>query len=196
MQRNDASPHHARTGRRPAKIRYTMPRRIFLKLRPLAHRMRESWYFRMLGPRLTDPRLWSVNRRAITTAFGTAIGISFIPLPAHLLFGLVAAMIWRLNLPTMFASLLLLNPLTAVPLYYMAYRVGTLVLGQPVGKFAFELSWTWLQTGLGTIWKPFLVGCLICSVAGGYLAYRLLELIWRISTVNRLNAKRAGVREN
>ncbi len=65
-----------------------------------------------------------------------------------------------------------------------------------MGKFTFELSWTWLQTGLGTIWKPFLVGCLVCSIVGGFLAYRLLELIWRISTVNRLNAKRAGVREN
>ena len=150
----------------------------------------------MLGPRLTDPRLWSVNRRAITTAFGTAIAISFIPLPAHLLFGLLAAMIWRQNIPTMFLSLLILNPFTAVPLYYAAYRIGAMVLGQPAGKFAFELSWDWLQTGLGTIWKPFLVGCLICSVVGGFLAYRLLELIWRISTVNRLNAKRAGIREN
>lgn len=173
-----------------------MPRRLFLKLRPMAARLRESWYFRLLGPRLTDSRLWSVNRRAITTSFGAAIAISFIPLPAHLLIGLVAAMIWRLNLPTMFGSLLLLNPLTAVPLYYAAYRVGTLVLGQPVGKFTFELSTKWLQTGLGTIWKPFLVGCLVCSVVCGFLAYRLLELLWRISTVNRLNARRAGVRED
>jgi uncharacterized protein (DUF2062 family) len=173
-----------------------MPRRIFVKVRPLATRMRDSWYFRMLGPRVTDSRLWSVNRRAITMAFGTAIAISFIPLPAHLLFGLVAAMIWRLNVPTMLATLLLLNPFTAVPIYYAAYRVGALLVGQPAGTFAFEVSWNWLQTGLGTIWKPFLVGCLVCSVVGGYLAYRLLELIWRISTVNRLNAKRATVREN
>jgi uncharacterized protein (DUF2062 family) len=174
-----------------------MPRRLFLKLRPLAARLRESWYFKMLGPRLTDSRLWSVNRRAITTAFGTAIAISFIPLPVHMLLGLLAAMVWRQNLPTMFIALLLsANPLAAVPLYYTAYRVGALVLGQPVGRFAFELSWDWLQNGLGSIWKPFLVGCLICGVVGGFLAYRLLELIWRISTVNRLNAKRAGVREN
>jgi uncharacterized protein (DUF2062 family) len=174
-----------------------MPRRLFLKLRPIATRLRETWYFRMLGPRLTDQRLWGVNRRAITTAFGTAVAISFIPLPVHLLFGLLAAMIWRQNIPTMFLTLLITaNPLAAVPLYYAAYRIGTLVLGQPVGKFAFELSWDWLQTGLGSIWKPFLVGCLICGVVGGFLAYRLLELIWRISTVNRLNAKRAGVRGN
>ena len=105
-------------------------------------------------------------------------------------------MIWRQNLPTMFLSFLLLNPLTVVPLYYMAYRLGALVLGQPVGTFAFEPNWDWLQNGLGVFWKPFLVGCLICSVVGGFLAYRLLELLWRISTVNRLNAKRAGIREN
>jgi uncharacterized protein (DUF2062 family) len=174
-----------------------MPRRLFLKLRPIATRLRETWYFRMLGPRLTDQRLWGVNRRAITTAFGTAVAISFVPLPIHLLLGLLVAMTRRQNLPTMFVTLLITaNPLAALPLYYMAYRIGSLVLGQPVGRFAFELSWDWLQTGLGSIWKPFLVGCLICGVVGGFLAYRLLELIWRISTVNRLNAKRAGVREN
>lgn len=173
-----------------------MPRRLFLKLRPIATRLRESWYFRLLGPRLTDSRLWGVNRRAITTAFGTAIAISFIPLPIHMPLGLLAVMVWRQNLPAMFLSLLILNPVTAVPLYYTAYRIGALVLGLPVGQFAFELSWTWLQTGLGAIWKPFLVGCLICSVVGGLLAYWLLELIWRISTVNRLNAKRAGIRGN
>ena len=172
-----------------------MPRRLFLKLRPLATKLREKWYFRLLGPRLTDPRLWSVNRRAITAAFGTAVAISFIPLPAHLLFGLVAAMIWRQNLATMFLTLLL-YPLTAVPQYYLAYRVGTLVLGQPAGKFAFELSWDWLQNGLGSMWRPFLLGCLICGVVFGFLAHRLLELCWRFSIMNRLNAKRAGVRPN
>jgi uncharacterized protein (DUF2062 family) len=173
-----------------------MPRRLFLKLRPIAARLRDKWYFKMLGPRLTDSRLWSVNRRGITTAFGTAIAISFIPLPFHPVYGLLAAMIWRQNLPTMFLTLLILNPLTAVALYYTAYRVGALALGTPVGKFAFELSFDWLRDGLGTFWKPFLVGCLICSIMGGFLGYRLLELVWRISTVNRLNAKRAGVREN
>lgn len=174
-----------------------MPRRLFLKLRPIAARLRETWYFKVLGPRLTDSRLWSVNRRAITTAFGTAVAISFIPLPLHILLGLLAAMVWRQNLPTMFLTLLALsNPLSAVPLYYMAYRVGTLVLGEPATRFAFEVSFKWLQYGLGTVWKPFLLGCLVCGAVGGFLAYRLLELLWRISAVNRLNAKRAGIREN
>jgi len=171
-----------------------MPRRVFVKFRPLAYRLRHGWLFDVLGPRLKDSRLWSLNRRAITSAFGAGIAISFIPLPVHLVIGLIVAMVWRLNVPAMVGTLLLMNPLTAVPVYYLAYRVGTLLLGQPPGDFKFSLDWNWLQVGLGTVWKPFLLGCLVCGVVGGLLAWFLLELIWRISTVSRLNARRGGVR--
>ena len=105
-----------------------MPRQLFVKFRPVAEKLRGSWYFRALGPRVTDPRLWGVNRRAITTAFGAAIAICFIPLPAHLIIGLVAAMIWHLNVPTVVGTLLVFNPFTAVPVYFFAYRVGALLL--------------------------------------------------------------------
>jgi uncharacterized protein len=172
-----------------------MPRHLFLKFRPIAEKLRSSWYFRALGPKIVDPRLWGVNRRAITTAFGAAVAISFFPLPAHLVIGLVAAMIWHLNVPTIVGTLLLVNPLTAVPVYYFAYRVGTIVLGHKPGRFVFEFSWDWLQTGLGATWKPFLVGCLVCSVVGGYLAYRGLELMWRFSTLSRKKARRGAFRE-
>jgi uncharacterized protein (DUF2062 family) len=172
-----------------------MPRQLFVKFRPIAEKLRSSWYFRALGPKLTDARLWGVNRRAITMAFGTGIAISFIPLPAHIVFGLIAAMIWHLNVPAMVATLLLMNPLTVVPVYYFAYRIGVLLLGYNPGPFVFELSWAWLQNGLGAVWKPFLVGCVVCSIIGGFAGYRLLELAWRISTVNRKNARREASRE-
>lgn len=173
-----------------------MPRSFFVKFRPVAAKMRDSWYFRLLGPRLTDSRLWGLNRRAITGAFGAGVAIAFIPLPVHPLLGLAAAVIWRLNVPAMIGTLLILNPFTAPLIYYIAYRVGTLLLGvRPGHHFHFEANWTWLQNGLGSTWKPFLVGCLVCSVVGGWLAYRILELAWRQSTVNRLNARRGAVRK-
>jgi uncharacterized protein (DUF2062 family) len=179
----------------PDKVPHPMPREFFRKFQPIARKLRGSWYFKLLGPRITDARLWGLNRRAITSAFGSGIAISFIPLPIHLPVGLAAAVIWRLNVPAMVGTLLLLNPFTALPVYYAAYRVGAMLLGVPVGGFAFELSWDWLQTGLGGIWKPFLLGCLVCSVLGGYFAYRALELVWRLSTVSRLNARRNQVRD-
>jgi uncharacterized protein len=177
------------------KSALTMPRRLFQKFRPFTHSLRERWYFRALGPRLTDARLWSLNRRAITAAFGAGVAIAFIPLPVHFIIGLLVAMVWRLNIPAMIGTLLVFNPITVVPIYYVAYRIGTLLLGIRPGPFAFELSWNWLQSGLGAVWKPFLVGCLVCAVAGGYLAYLGLELVWRISAVSRLNARRNSVRD-
>lgn len=172
-----------------------MPRPLFVKFRPFAQKLRGSRLFRLLGPKITDPRLWSMNRRAITMAFGTGIAIAFIPLPIHLPAGLIAAMIWHLNVPTLVVTSAVVNPVTALPVYYFAYRVGALLLGQPTGTFGFELSWSWLQNGLGATWKPFLLGCLVCSVIGGYGAYRLLEVVWRISTINRKSARRMAAQK-
>jgi hypothetical protein len=171
-----------------------MPRRIFIRLRPLGERIRHGRVARALGPRLHDSRLWALNRRAITGAFGAGIAIAFSPLPAHLLIGLVVAMAWRLNVPAMVITLLLANPITVVPLYYVAYRVGAWLLGRTPGDFHFELTWHWLQTGMGGAWKPFLLGSLVCSVVGGLAGKYLLELVWRISTMIKVNARRSSVR--
>ncbi|MDR2216175.1 MAG: DUF2062 domain-containing protein [Nevskiaceae bacterium] len=171
-----------------------MPRRFFIKLRPMGENIRHGWAARLIGPGLRDARLWALNRRAITSAVGAGVAIAFTPVPAHLLVGLLVAMIWRLNVPAMVATLLVANPLTSVPLYFIAYRVGATLLGATPGDFHFELSWDWLLSGMGGAWKPFLLGSLICSVIGGLTAKYLLELIWRVSTVSRLNSRRGNVR--
>lgn len=171
-----------------------MPRRLFNRLRPIAERIRHSRYVEILGPKLRDQRLWAVNRRAITSAFGVGIAVQFIPLPVHLPLGLVLAMLFHLNVPAIVATMLIMNPFTIVPIYYFAYRVGTLVLGTPPGEFAFEFGWNWLAHGLGSIWKPFLVGCLICAIVLGFGARWMLEMAWRWSIAARLAARRARVR--
>ncbi|MGC4027669.1 MAG: DUF2062 domain-containing protein [Steroidobacteraceae bacterium] len=171
-----------------------MPRRLFNRLRPVAERIRHSRYVEILGPKLRDSRLWAVNRRAITSAFGVGIAIQFIPLPVHLPLGLVMAMLFHLNVPAIVATMFIVNPFTAVPVYYFAYRVGALLLGSPPGKFAFELGWSWLGHGLGSIWKPFLLGCLVCAIVLGFAGRWLLELAWRWSIAARLAARRTRVR--
>jgi uncharacterized protein (DUF2062 family) len=85
----------------------------------------------------------------------------------------------RLNIPVIIGTVFLVNPLTMVPIYYLAYRVGAFLLDVPPSGFAFQMSWDWLQNGLGPMWKPFLVGCLVCGVVGGVLGYMVLELVWR-----------------
>ncbi len=170
-----------------------MPRRLIRKLSPHPDSLRELWFFRMFGSRLADMHLWATSRRAITAAFGVGIAICFVPLPIHMPLALLAALLWRQNLPVLIATVWLVNPLTMVPVYYTAYRVGAAVVGQEATGFAFTLSWDWLQYGLGPVWKPFLVGCLICALGLGYASYLGLELVWRWNTVRRLRARRRRI---
>jgi len=156
-----------------------MPRRLLKKICPSPGSLQKRWYLRPFGDRIADPRLWTLHRRAVTSAFGVGLAICFIPLPVHLVVATLLAVTLRLNIPVIIGTVLLVNPLTIVPAYYLAYRVGAALLDVAPTGFSFEMSWDWLQNGLGPMWKPFLVGCLVCGVVGGVLGYMTLELVWR-----------------
>jgi uncharacterized protein (DUF2062 family) len=103
----------------------------------------------------------------------------------HLPLATLVAVTWRINIPTIIATTLIVNPLTMVPIYYCAYRVGAAVSGAPVHRFGFRLSWDWLQHGLGPMWQPFLLGCLVCAVICGITGWLTLEFIWRRQVLHR-----------
>jgi len=167
-----------------------MPRRLLKKITPHPTTLRSRWYLRLFGERVTDPRLWSLQRRSVTAAFGLGLSICFIPLPVHLPLAVLVAIIGRVNVPTIIATVFIVNPFTVVPVFYTAYRVGAAVLREPVKGFHFQLSFRWLQYGLGPLWEPFLVGCLICSAVAGLVGWITLELIWRWSVRKRYRTRR------
>jgi uncharacterized protein len=156
-----------------------MPRRLLKKITPSLDSLQDRWYLRVFGPRIIDPGLWSLQRRPVTRAFGAGLAICFVPLPVHLPVAALSAVVWRLNVPTIFATVFLVNPLTALPIYYTAYRVGAAALRVTPQRFTFHPSWEWLQHGLGPSWKPFLLGCLICAVVVGVCGRITLDLLWR-----------------
>ncbi|MEY4760442.1 MAG: hypothetical protein RLZZ200_298 [Pseudomonadota bacterium] len=162
-----------------------MPRRLIKKIVPHPDSLQKQWFFRMFGTRLADMHLWSTGRRAITAGFGAGLAICFVPLPIHLPLCLLCALIWRINLPVTVAAVFLVNPLTMVPVYYAAYRIGAFALQLETAGFEFQLSWDWVQNGLGPLWRPFLLGCLICSLVFGYGGYLLSEMLWRQVTLRR-----------
>src|SRR5580658_5372966 len=162
-----------------------MPRRWIKKFAPHPHTLLQRWPLRVFGPRLSDPKIWTLHRRGVTAGFGAGLAICFMPLPVHLPLAALAAITWRINLPTIVATTLLVNPLTMVPIYYAAYRVGAAVSGAPVHRFGFRLSWNWLQHGLGPRWETFLIGCLVCAIVCGIAGWLALEFIWRQQVMRR-----------
>jgi uncharacterized protein (DUF2062 family) len=170
-----------------------MLKRILSKYAPDPRKLESQWLFRTLGLYAQDVQLWSTSRRAVTRAAGLGLAICFLPLPIHTVLALLAALVWRLNLGVLLAAIYVVNPFTMLPIYYGAYRVGALLFGAPAEVFAFELSWHWVQHGLGPIWKPFLVGCLVCSLTLGYGTWLALEFAWRRNTRRKLQAKQQRI---
>jgi len=163
---------------------------LLKKLVPRVHALRDKWYLRLFRTQLADPRLWSLQRRSVTNAFAAGLAIMFVPLPVHLPLATLVAVVWRLNVPTIIATVFIVNPLTMVPIYYAAYRVGAALLRVRPRPFGFRLSWDWLQHGLGPMWKPFLVGCFASAIICSVLGWAIVGLLWRWRVLNRLQRMR------
>ena len=88
-------------------------------------------------------------------------------------------------------TLLLANPFTMGPMYYLAYKVGVMATGAPERHMKFQMSWDWVQHGLGPMWKPFLVGCGLTGALFGLVGYALLDILWR-ANVRKRYRERAG----
>ena len=168
-----------------------MPRGLFRKITPRSETLLNHWALRPFQRFLSDPRLWSLQRRTVTPAFGAGLAICFVPLPIHIPLAALVAIVSRIHIPTIMLSLFAVNPLTMVPAYLLAYKVGVLVTGAHERRFKFHMSWDWVQHGLGPMWKPFLIGCGVTGVLVGLIGYLTLDIIWRYSVRKRYR-ERAG----
>jgi uncharacterized protein (DUF2062 family) len=162
-----------------------MPRRLLRKITPRRDTLHSHWGLKPFVRFLGDPRLWSLQRRTVTPAFGAGLAIGFIPLPIHIPLAVIIAIVARINIPSILLGTALVNPLTVVPVYFLAYKTGVWVTGAPPLDFHFELSWDWVQSGLGPIWKPFLIGCAVSGTVLGLLGFALLDVVWRYSVRKR-----------
>lgn len=135
----------------------------------------------MFGEMLHDPNLWILNRHSAKGAFGLGLFFAFWPVPFQMFLAAASAILFRVNLPLSVATVWVTNPLTMPPIFYLAYLVGSTVLGTKMTTFDFELSWAWLGQSLSTIGPAFILGCGICSVVAGLIGYFSLDLVWKVS---------------
>lgn len=182
-----------------------------LQLMPTPDALRSNRWLRWLGPALHHPRLWHMSRRGI--ALGMALGVFFgllIPL-AQIPLAAGAAVVLRANVPAAVASTLVTNPVTFGPVYYAAWRLGSAILGEPVGEDeqppqmqeeAAEIpDQGWLTTvvqrirGVG---KPLLLGLAIVATVVGLLTYLMVTWIWHAKVVwqRRRRQRGSGERAN
>ncbi|STZ75924.1 DUF2062 domain-containing protein [Bergeriella denitrificans] len=147
-----------------------------------------SRWTRPFAPLFDKPYFWTLNRRqaAVSVAVGMFCGL--MPGPTQMLSALIVAYFLRTNLPVAAFTTLYTNPLTYMPLYYAAYKIGSWLLGiEAADKLAFP-DWSdaqffselgaWLM-GAG---KPLLVGVPVLGAVLAAAGYFAVLFGWRLRT--------------
>jgi uncharacterized protein len=152
---------------------------------------------RWLGPvahHFHDERLWQMERGSV--ARGVAIGLFFgllLPL-AQFLFAVAFAIWLRGHVAVAAAATFVTNPLTFAPLYWLAHRIGSALLGssraearaharmveEKVEATAAAEGWltaTW--EAVVSAGAPLLLGLAVLAVAGALVGFLLVWLLWR-----------------
>jgi uncharacterized protein (DUF2062 family) len=167
-----------------------MPRKFFKRYVPSVEKVRQVRALHLFGDALFHPALWHLNRRS--AAGGVAVGMfcGLIPGPLQMLGAGIAAVLFRVNLPTALLTTLYTNPITIVPLYLVAYQIGSLVIGaagaqppapppdwvfaDPIGSLRSLGDWT---VGLGA---PLALGVFLLASLLAAAGYVIVRVLWNI----------------
>jgi len=160
-----------------------MPRKILKRFMPDHKTMREHPHLKKFGQRLTEPKLWHLNRRSVALGLALGLFIAFMPILGQMFVAAALAIIIRVNLPVAVMAVWISNPLTIAPLYFFTYKVGSWILQLPVEQHAFTLSWEWFTHEFLLIWQPFLLGSIVCGIIAALLGILSTRLVWRLIVI-------------
>jgi uncharacterized protein (DUF2062 family) len=156
-----------------------MAKNLLKAITPSASRIRKIKSLHILGDWIYATNLWHLNRYSASMAFFVGLFVAFMPIPGQMVLAALLALRLRCNLPISVCLVWITNPLTVPAVFFIAYKVGALILEVPVGAMEFELSYRWLSSQLAYIWQPFLLGCLVCGVLSGCVGYFVVSMAWR-----------------
>ena len=156
-----------------------MPKKTLKLIIPSPAKMREIKSLRVLGDWIYATNLWHINRYSASMAFFVGLFVAFMPIPGQMIVAALLAVLLSCNLPLSVGLVWITNPVTLPAVFYLAYRVGAMIIDVPLKDIEFELSFYWLSHHLVSIWRPFLLGCLICGLFFGCLGYFIISMLWR-----------------
>ena len=89
------------------------------RITPERHALEKLWCLKPFAAVVVDRGCWHFKRTSVIRAFSLGLLIAFVPptpfLPVHLTLCVVLGVLFRLNIPVLFATVFLSNPLTWFP---------------------------------------------------------------------------------
>jgi uncharacterized protein (DUF2062 family) len=163
-----------------------MPRKFFTSVsRRFRKKGAHPWYLRPFEYILSHPVYFSTSRRSVGGGLWVGLFIGLLPIPGQTILAVLSALWLRVNIPIAAITVWVSNPITFVPIFYLAYRIGAVVLDIPTEPFPADLSWQWVSEEVALRWKPLALGSLIMAVSVSSTTYLVVSAIWHVSTIKR-----------
>ena len=171
-----------------------MPRRFFSKVSRQYRVKNENgdhpWYLKPFDYALAHPAYFAANRRSISSALWLGLFIGLLPIPGQTPLALLGAIALRVNVPLAAIAVWISNPVTFVPIFYLAYRLGATLLNIPPEPWPDQISWEWLTSEMAVRWKPLFYGSFIVATSVSSTVYVAVNFIWQVMTRNRYRTRR------
>jgi uncharacterized protein len=172
---------------------------------PDRHALEKLWCLKPFADLVVDRGCWTFKRTSVIRAFSLGLLIAFVPptpLPLHLTLCVLLGILFRLNIPVLFATVFVSNPLTWFPQVAGSIWVGAKLMGLDLMPTLHELrhhqAWTSHDVGarhdlwvhLNQLWEPLLLGAFVLGVLAAGSGYTLGQLVWRAWILYRLRRRR------
>ncbi|HLZ98177.1 MAG TPA: DUF2062 domain-containing protein [Steroidobacteraceae bacterium] len=162
---------------------------------PARHSLEKRWYLKPFTALVVDRGCWAFKRTRVINAFSLGLLIAFVPpippLPLHLTLCLTLGVIFRLNLPVLFATVFVSNPLTWFPQVAGSIWVGAKLMGLNLMPMLHGLSHRDFRAQIHELWEPLLLGAIVLGVCAAVAGYLTGQCIWRGWAIYRLRRRRA-----
>ncbi len=163
-----------------------MARRYLRRISRQYRRNQDAWYLKPFRSILHRPAYFAVNRRSITGALTIGVVVSLLPVPGHTALAVIVALVAGVNLGVAALAAWINGPLTMLPIFYAEYRLGAWLLRVPPQPWPDALTFDWVLSQLGVIWRPLFLGSSILVIVVGGLLYFSLNAIWSRAAQRRL----------
>jgi hypothetical protein len=152
---------------------------------------------------LLHPRLWHLNRHSAAGAVAAGLFCGLIPGPFQMMGAAVCAVVFKFNLPLALFVTLYTNPLTIVPLYVVAFGLGTFVVGllgtdtasrhfvspPDLGNDGF-LAWIMLLIDwMMQLGKPLAIGLVLLATILAIVGYFSTLFAWRLYLIRAMRQR-------
>ena len=164
------------------------------RITPDRNTLEKLWCLKPFKRLVVDRGCWVFRRISVTRAFALGLFIAFIPptpLPVHLVTCVTLGLLFRLNLPVLFATVFVSNPFTWLPQVAGSIWVGAKLMGMDLMPYLHELHHRHLWAQVCQLWAPLLLGAFVLGLAAAGLGYVLAQFAWRVHVLLQLRRRRA-----